>query len=150
MTIYKVCRGYAWDEYDIAYLTKDKLEEYLNEVYNSPKMERYKKDHYTGLDNMERNYQSQLNEAIENCELFLSPLSDVNAELASRRFNDNEHEAHRIQKKLLQIQKMKDEVISWGRDEWLHYAYYSWEPIRINDMTELERPDEDNESEDWD
>ena len=26
MTIYKVSRGNAWDEYDIAYLTEDKLE----------------------------------------------------------------------------------------------------------------------------
>ena len=60
MTIYKVSRGNAWDEYDIAYLTEDKLEEYLNAVYNSSWMEQHKHNHLDGINETEKDYRKNL------------------------------------------------------------------------------------------
>lgn len=64
MTIYKVSRGNAWDEYDIAYLTEDKLEEYLNAVYNSSWMEQHKHNHLDGINETEKAYKESLDRYI--------------------------------------------------------------------------------------
>lgn len=47
------------------------------------------------------------------------------------------------------IDKLLEECDKWTATDWLHHAYYNWEPIRINDMNSLERPDDDRTSEDW-
>ena len=151
MTIYKVSRGNAWDEYDIAYLTEDKLEEYLNAVYNSSWMEQHKCNHLDGINETEKDYRKKLDRYIQSCNFYLHAPKNgqLSKEAAESNFNHCEREIIETRNRLKQIQEIKDEVESWDKEEWLHHAHYNWEPIRINDMENLEKPDDDRTSEDW-
>lgn len=151
MTIYKVSRGNAWDEYDIAYLTEDKLEEYLNAVYNSSWMEQHKRNHLDGINETEKDYRKKLDRYIQSCNFYLHAPKhgQLSKEASESNFNQYEREIIETRKRLQQIREIKDKVESWDKEEWLHHAHYSWEPIRINDMENLEKPDDDRTSEDW-
>lgn len=151
MTVYKVSRGNAWDEYDIAYLTEDKLTEYLDTIYNSPWMEQHKHNHLDGINETEKDYKEKLDRYIQSCNFYLHAPKhgQLSKEAAESNFNHCEREIIETRNRLKQIQEIRDKVVSWGKEEWLHHAYYNWEPIRINDMENLERPDDDRESEDW-
>lgn len=151
MTIYKVSRGNAWDEYDIAYLTEDKLEEYLNAVYNSSWMEQHKHNHLDGINETEKDYKKKLDRYIQSCNFYLHAPKhgQLSKEASESNFNHCEREIIETRNRLKQIQEIKDEVANWDREDWLHHAHYNWEPIRINDMENLERPDDDRTSEDW-
>lgn len=151
MTIYRVSRGNDWDEYDIAYLTEDKLNEYLDMVYNSPWMEQHKHNHLDGINETEKDYERKLDEYIQSCNSYLHPIEygQLSKESFKDNFNYYERKIVETHNKLRQIQEIKEEVANWGKEEWLHHAHYNWEPIRINDMDNLERPDDDRTSEDW-
>lgn len=149
--IYRVSRGNAWDEYDIAYLTEDKLTEYLDTIYNSSWMEQHKRNHLDGINETEKDYQRKLNEYVQNCNSYLraSEHKQLSKESVKDNFNYYERKIVETRNKLQQIQEIKEEVANWDQEEWLHHAYYNWELIRINDMDNLERPDDDRTSEDW-
>lgn len=147
MTIYKVSRGNAWDEYDIAYLTEDKLTEYLDAVYNSSWMEQHKHNHLDGINETEKLYERKLDKYIQSCNSYLH--GQVSKEASKNNFDHCERIIVETRNKLQQIQEIKEEVASWDKEDWLHHAHYNWEPIRINDMNNLERPDDDRTSEDW-
>ena len=151
MTIYKVSRGNAWDEYDIAYLTEDKLTEYLDAVYNSPWMEQHKRNHLDGINETEKDYRKKLDKYIQSCNLYLHApeYEQLSKEASKNNFNQCERVIVETHNRLQQIQEIKEEVANWDKEDWLHHAHYNWEPIRINDMSNLERPDDDRESEDW-
>lgn len=151
MTIYKVSRGNAWDEYDIAYLTEDKLTEYLDAVYNSSWMEQHKHNHLDGINETEKDYQAKVDCYVQDCNFYLHipKQGELSEQAAKRSFNHCEREIVNARNKLKQIQEIKKEVESWDKEDWLHHAHYNWEPIRINDMENLERPDDDRTSEDW-
>lgn len=151
MTIYKVSRGNAWDEYDIAYLTEDKLTEYLDTIYNSSWMEQHKHNHLDGINETKKDYERKLDKYVQSCNSYLhaSEQGRLSKESSKDNFNHCEREIIETRKRLQQIQEIKDEVAGWDKEEWLHHAHYNWEPIRINDMENLERPDDDRTSEDW-
>ena len=151
MIIYRVSRGNPWDEYDIAYLTEDKLTEYLDAIYNSPWMEQHKRNHLDGINETEKDYKRKLDEYIQSCNFYLHAPKhgQLSKEASKRNFNQCEREIVETRNRLQQIQEIKEEVTNWNQEEWLHHAHYNWEPIRINDISNLERPDDDRESEDW-
>ena len=151
MTIYKVSRGNAWDEYDIAYLTEDKLTEYLDAIYNSPWMEHHKRNHLDGINETEKDYKEKLDKYIQSCNFYLhaSKYGQLSKETSKNSFNQCERVIVETRNRLQQIQEIKEEVANWDKEDVLHHAHYNGEPIRINYMSNLERPDDDRESEDW-
>ena len=144
MTIYKVSRGNDWDEYDIAYLTEDKLEEYLSAVYNSSWMEQHKRNHLDSINETEEDYKEKLDRYIQKGNFYLHApkRGQLNKEASKRNFNHYEREIVETRNRLQQIQEIKEEVATWDKEDWLHHALYNWEPIRINDMSNLERSDD--------
>lgn len=148
--IYRLTYGPYYEEQELAYLTEDKLTEYLDTVYNSPWMEQHKRNHLDGINETEKDYKEKLDKYIQSCNFYLhAPEYGLSKEASKNSFNQCERVIVETRNRLQQIQEIKEEVANWDKEDWLHHAHYNWEPIRINDMSNLERPDDDRESEDW-
>ncbi len=152
--IYKVWRGPCWDEYDIGYLTKEKLEKYLDSLYQSTWVKHHIEMHMKHLDDVEAEARKKRQEAIdatERCKFQkqLTPKDDPEYKLFRRKFKETERAIIQENNTLQKIANIKSEIATWGRDDWLEHADYHWEIIKINNIDELEHPDDDRESEDW-
>ena len=76
MTIYKVSRGNAWDEYDIAYLTEDKLNDYLEELFHSALIQSSIRSHIETLKVQKMAYETQRHHIVQDMNKCLPILQD--------------------------------------------------------------------------
>lgn len=134
--IYRLTYGPYYEEYVMGYLTEDKLVDYLEELYNSEDIVKYKKDHIDDIEQCKIKYENKRSEAIEKAQSYTAILhrgkEDSEYKGAKKQFKAWEKIIIDCNWNLKKIDKTLDEVASWTADEWLNSADYHWEPIEIN------------------
>ena len=149
MTIYKVSRGNAWDEYDIAYLTEDKLNDYLEELFNSALIQSSIRSHIETLKVQKMAYKTQRHNIVQDMNKCLSILQDGKT---NPKYKETKKEYRKYERAVIdckwqikKIDKLLEECDKWTATDWLHWADYNWEPIELN----VVRPVNERVSEDW-
>ena len=149
MTIYKVSRGNAWDEYDIAYLTEDKLNDYLEELFNSALIQSSIRSHIETLKVQKMAYETQRHHIVQDMNKCLPILQDGKT---NPKYKETKKEYRKYERAVIdckwqikKIDKLLEECDKWTATDWLHWADYNWESIELN----VVRPVNDKVSEDW-
>ena len=149
MTIYKVSRGNAWDEYDIGYLTEDKLNDYLEELFNSALIQSSIRSHIETLKVQKMVYETQRHHIVQDMNKCLPILQDGKT---NPKYKETKKEYRKYERAVIdckcqmkKIDNLIEECNKWTATDWLHWANYNWEPIELN----VVRPVNDRMSEDW-
>ena len=147
--IYRLTYGPYYEEQELGYLTEDKLNDYLEELFHSTLMRNRVYSHLETLRARKAQYEAKRHEAIQDMNKYLSILQ---AGKASPEYKDAKKQYKKYERividckcKMKRIDRLVEERNKWTAVDWLHWANYNWEPIELNVIREVN----DRESEDW-
>lgn len=147
--IYRLTYGPYYEEQELGYLTEDKLNDYLEELFNSTLMRNRVYSYLETLRARKTQYEANRHEAIQGMNKYLSILQ---AGKASPGYKDAKKQYKKYERividckwQMKKIDKLIEECNKWTATDWLHWANYNWEPIELNVIREVN----DRESEDW-
>lgn len=147
--IYRLTYGPYYEEQELGYLTEDKLNDYLEELFNSTLMRNRVYSHLETLRARKAQYEANRHEAIQGMNKYLSILQ---AGKASPGYKDAKKQYKKYERividyklEMKKIDTLLEERNKWTAVDWLHWVGYNWEPIELNAIREVN----DRESEDW-
>ena len=147
--IYRLTYGPYYEEQELGYLTEDKLNDYLEELFNSTLMRNRVYSHLETLRARKAQYEANRHEAIQGMNKYLSILQ---AGKASPEYKDAKRQYKKYERividckcQMKKIDNLIEECNKWTATDWLHWADYNWEPIELNVIREVN----ERESEDW-
>lgn len=147
--IYRLTYGPYYEEQKLGYLTEDKLNDYLEELFHSTLMQSSIHSHFETLKAEKARYETKRHEAIQDMNKYLSILQ---AGKASFEYKDAKKQYKKYERividcncQMKKIDKLVEEHNKWTATDWLHWADYNWEPIELN----VVRPVNERASEDW-
>lgn len=147
--IYRLTYGPYYEEQELGYLTEDKLNDYLEELFNSTLFRNSVYNHFETLKAEKARYETKRHEAIQDMNKYLSILQ---ARKASFEYKDAKKQYKKYERividcncQMKKIDKLVEEHNKWTATDWLHWADYNWEPIELN----VVRPVDERVSEDW-
>lgn len=147
--IYRLTYGPYYEEQKLGYLTEDKLNDYLEELFNSTLMQSSIHSHFETLKAERARYETKRHEAIQDMNKYLSILQVGKASLeykdAKKQYKKYERIIIDCKWQMKKIDKLVEEHNKWTATDWLHWADYNWEPIELN----VVRPVNERVSEDW-
>ena len=147
--IYRLTYGPYYEEQELGYLTEDKLNDYLEELFNSTLMRNSVYSHFETLKAERTRYETKRHEAIQDMNKYLSILQARKASLeykdAKKQYKKYERVVIDCNCQMKKIDKLVEEHSKWTATDWLHWADYNWEPIELN----VVRPVNERVSEDW-
>lgn len=145
--IYRLTYGPYYEEQKLGYLTEDKLNDYLEELFHSTLMQSSIHSHFETLKAEKARYETKRHEAIQDMNKYLSILQ---AGKASPEYKDAKKQYKKYERIIIdckwqmkKIDKLVEEHNKWTATDWLHWADYNWEPIELNVIRDV------NEAEDW-
>lgn len=134
--IYRLTYGPCYEEQELGYLTEDKLNDYLEELFNSTLFRDFVYSHFETLKAEKARYETKRHEAIQNMNKYLSILQ---AGKASPEYKDAKKQYKKYERIIIdckwqmkKIDKLVEERNMWTAVDWLHWADYNWEPIELN------------------
>lgn len=147
--IYRLTYGPYYEEQKLGYLTEDKLNDYLEELFHSTLMQSSIHSHFETLKAEKARYETKRHEAIQDMNKYLSILQ---VGKASPEYKDAKKQYKKYERIIIdckwqmkKIDKLVEEHDKWTATDWLHWADYNWEPIELN----VVRPVNERVSEDW-
>lgn len=147
--IYRLTYGPYYEKQELGYLTEDKLNDYLEELFNSTLFRNSVYSHFETLKAEKARYETKRHEAIQDMNKYLSILQ---AGKASFEYKDAKKQYKKYERividcncQMKKIDKLVEEHNKWTATDWLHWADYNWESIELN----VVRPINERVSEDW-
>ena len=147
--IYRLTYGPYYEEQELGYLTEDKLNDYLEELFHSTLIRNRVYSYLETLRARKAQYESNRHEAIQGMNKYLSILQ---AGKASPEYKDAKKQYKKYERividcklEMKKIDTLLEERNKWTAVDWLHWVGYNWEPIELNVIREVN----DRESEDW-
>lgn len=143
--IYRLTYGPYYEEQELGYLTEDKLNDYLEELFNSTLMRNHVYSHLETLRAKKAQYEAKRHEAIQGMNKYLSILQ---AGKASPEYKDAKKQYKKYERividckcQMKRIDRLVEERNKWTAVDWLHWVGYNWEPIEINVVREVNGED---------
>ena len=147
--IYRLTYGPYYEEQELGYLTEDKLNDYLEELFHSTLMRNRVYSHLETLRARKAQYEANRHEAIQDMNKYLSILqtgkTNPGYKDAKKQYKKYERIVIDCKCKMKRIDRLVEERNKWTAIDWLHWADYNWEPIELN----VVRPVNEMVSEDW-
>ena len=147
--IYRLTYGPYYEEQELGYLTEDKLNDYLEELFHSTLMRNRVYSHLETLRARKAQYETKRHETIKDMNKYLSILqagkTNPGYKDAKKQYKKYERIVIDCKCKMKRIDRLVEERNKWTAVDWLHWAGYNWEPIEINVVKEVN----ERESEDW-
>ena len=147
--IYRLTYGPYYEEQELGYLTEDKLNDYLEELFHSTLMRNRVYSHLETLRARKAQYEANRHEAIQDMNKYLSILqvgkTNPGYKDAKKQYKKYERIVIDCKCKMKRIDRLVEERNKWTAVDWLHWANYNWEPIELNVIREVN----ERESEDW-
>ena len=147
--IYRLTYGPYYEEQELGYLTEDKLNDYLEELFHSTLMRNRVYSHLEILRARKAQYEANRHEAIQDMNKYLSILqtgkTNPGYKDAKKQYKKYERIVIDCKCKMKRIDRLVEERNKWTAVDWLHWANYNWEPIELNVIREVN----ERESEDW-
>ncbi len=147
--IYRLTCGPYYEEQELGYLTEDKLNDYLEELFHSTLMRNRVYSHLETLRARKAQYEVNRHEAIKDMNKYLSILqtgkTNPRYKDAKRQYKKYERIVIDCKCQMKKIDTLLEERNKWTAVDWLHWADYNWEPIELN----VVRPVNEMVSEDW-
>ena len=139
--IYRLTYGPYYEEQELGYLTEDKLNDYLEELFHSTLMRNRVYSHLETLRARKAQYENKRHNAIQDMNRQLSILQ---AGKASPGYKDAKKQYKKYERividckcKMKRIDRVVEERNKWTAVDWLHWAGYNWEPIELNVIREV-------------
>ena len=143
--IYRLTYGPYYEEQELGYLTENKLNDYLEELFNSTLMRNRVYSHLETLRARKAQYEAKRHETIKDMNKYLSILQagKTNPEYkdAKKQYKKYERIVIDCKCKMKRIDRLVEERNKWTAVDWLHWANYNWEPIEINVVREVNGED---------
>ena len=143
--IYRLTYGPYYEEQELGYLTEDKLNNYLEELFNSTLMRNRVYSHLETLRARKAPYEIKRHNAIQDMNKYLSILQagKANPEYkdAKKQYKKYERIIIDCKRQMEKIDNLIEERNKWTAVDWLHWAGYNWEPIEINVVREVNGED---------
>ena len=143
--IYRLTYGPSYEAQELGYLTEDKLNDYLEELFNSTLFRNFVYSHFEALKAEKARYETKRHEAIQNMNKYLSILQ---AGKASPEYKDAKKQYKKYERIIIdckwqmkKIDKLVEEHNKWTAVDWLHWADYNWEPIELNVIRQVNEED---------
>ena len=143
--IYRLTYGPYYEEQELGYLTEDKLNDYLEELFHSTLMRNRVYSHFETLKAKKVQYETKRHEAIQGMNKYLSILQagKANPEYkdAKKQYKEYERIIIDCKQRMKRIDRLLEERNKWTAVDWLHWAGYNWEPIEINVVRQVNGED---------
>ena len=143
--IYRLTYGPYYEEQELGYLTEDKLNDYLEELFHSTLMRNRVYSHLETLRARKAQYETKRHETIKDMNKYLSILQagKTNPEYkdAKKQYKKYERIVIDCKSRIKRIDRLVEERNKWTAVDWLHWAGYNWEPIEINVVREVNGED---------
>lgn len=143
--IYRLTYGPSYEAQELGYLTEDKLNDYLEELFNSTLFRNFVYSHFEALKAEKARYETKRHEAIQDMNKYLSILQ---AGKASPEYKDAKKQYKKYERIIIdckwqmkKIDKLVEEHNKWTVVDWLHWADYNWEPIELNVIRQVNEED---------
>ena len=144
--IYRLTYGPYYEEQELGYLTEDKLNDYLEELFNSTLMRNSVYSHFETLRAEKVRYETKRHEAIQDMNKYLSILQagKVNPGYkdAKKQYKKYERIVIDCKWQMKRIDMLIEECNTWTAPDWLHWADYNWEPIELNVIRDVNEEDD--------
>ena len=143
--IYRLTYGRYYEEQELGYLTEDKLNDYLEELFHSTLMRNRVYSHLETLRARKAQYETKRHETIKDMNKYLSILQAGKASPgykdAKKQYKKYERIVIDCKSRMKRIDRLVEERNKWTAVDWLHWAGYNWEPIEINVVREVNGED---------
>lgn len=144
--IYRLTYGPYYEEQKLGYLTEDKLNDYLEELFHSILMQSSIHSHFETLKAEKARYETKRHEAIQDMNKYL-PILQVGKENpeykdAKKQYKKYERIIIDCKWQMKKIDKLIEEHDKWTATDWLHWADYNWEPIELNVVRSVNEEDD--------
>lgn len=143
--IYRLTYGPYYEEQELGYLTEDKLNDYLEELFHSTLMRNRVYSHLETLRARKAQYEAKRHEAIQDMNKYLSILqagkTNPGYKDAKKQYKKYERIVIDCKCKMKRIDRLAEERNKWTAVDWLHWANYNWEPIELNVIREVNGED---------
>ena len=137
--------GPYYEEQELGYLTEDKLNDYLEELFNSTLMRNRVYSHLETLRAKKAQYEAKRHEAIQDMNKYLSILQTGKVSPgykdAKKQYKKYERIVIDCKLEMKKIDTLLEERNKWIAVDWLHWVGYNWEPIEINVVREVNGED---------
>lgn len=147
--IYRLTYGPYYEEQELGYLTEDRLNDYLEELFNSTLIQSSIHSHIETLKAEKVKYETKRYDAIQDMNKYLPILQagKENPEYkdAKKQYKKYERIVIDCKWQMKKIDKLLEECDKWTAVDWLHWTDYNWEPIELN----VVRSVNEEVSEDW-
>lgn len=147
--IYRLTYGPYYEEQELGYLTEDKLNDYLEELFNSTLMRNSVYSHFETLKAEKARYETKRHEAIQDMNKYLSILQAGKAspeyKEAKKQYKKYERIVIDCKWQMKKIDKLVEEHSKWTATDWLHWSDYNWEPIELNIIRQVDEVDEEDD-----
>lgn len=134
--IYRLTYGPYYEEQELGYLTEDKLNDYLEELFHSTLIQSSIHSYFETLKAEKTKYETKRHEAIQDMNKYLPILQagKENPEYKDAKKQYKKYERIIIDCKwqIKKIDKLVEEHDKWTAVDWLHWTDYNWEPIELN------------------
>lgn len=143
--IYRLTYGPYYEEQELGYLTEDKLNDYLEELFNSSLIQSCIRSHLETLRVQKIVYETQRHHAVEDMNRYLPILQEGKA---SPEYKDAKKEYRKYERVVINCKwqmkkadKLLEECKKWTAVDWLHWADYNWKPIELNVIRQVNEED---------
>lgn len=143
--IYKLTYGSGYEEQELGYLTEDKLNDYLEELFNSRLIQSCIRSHLETIRAEKIRYATKRYNAIQDMNKYLPILQEGKA---SSEYKDAKKEYKKYERIIIDCKwQMKradmllEECKKWTAADWLHWTDYNWEPIELNVIRQVNEED---------
>ena len=143
--IYRLTYGPDYEQQELGYLTEDKLNDYLEELFHSTLMKDSIYSHLETLRAEKIRYATKRHNAIQDMNKYLPILQEGKA---SPEYRDAKKEYKKYERIIIdckwQMKKadmLLEECNKWTAVDWLHWADYNWEPIELNVIRQVNEED---------
>lgn len=144
--IYRLTYGPYYEEQELGYLTEDKLNDYLEELFNSTLMRNSVYSHFETLKAEKARYEIKRHEAIQDMNKYLSILqagkTNPGYRDAKKQYKKYERIVIDCKWQMKRIDMLIEECNTWTAPDWLHWADYNWEPIELNVIRDVNEEDD--------
>lgn len=144
--IYRLTYGPYYEEQELGYLTEDKLNDYLEELFNSTLMRNSVYSHFETLKAEKARYEIKRHEAIQDMNKYLSILqagkTNPGYKDAKKQYKKYERIVIDCKWQMKRVDMLIEECNTWTAPDWLHWADYNWEPIELNVIRDVNEEDD--------
>lgn len=144
--IYRLTYGLGYEEQELGYLTEDKLNDYLEELFSSSLIQSCICSHIETLKVQKMAYETQRHYIVQDMNRCLPILQQGKT---NPKYKDAKKEYKKYERAVIdckwqmkRIDMLLEECNRWTAVDWLHWADYNWEPIELNIIRQVNEEDD--------